>query len=128
MIRFSGTLREDHVWRRIFAPSTSPAGLAGWGILLAVAYGVVHALGWREHTGFLSLTASPGLTLGDTAPRGTVYLLLHFGAVLGTPSSGSESIMSPTLGGNRSAIPARRLTSTGTFCSRASWTLSPYAS
>ena len=72
MIRFSGTLREDHVWRRIFAPSTSPAGLAGWGILLAVAYGVVHALGWREHTGFLSLTASPGLTLGETAPRGTV--------------------------------------------------------
>ncbi len=86
MIRFASRPRPRGRWHRVFAPSSSPAGLAGWGILMAVAYGVVHALGWREHTGFLSLTASPGLSLGETTPRGTVYLLLHFGAVLGTPS------------------------------------------
>jgi hypothetical protein len=68
-------------------PATfSPAGLLGRGLLLLGAFGLVHALGWREHTGFLSLTPSPGFSLPATSAFGITYLVLYFGAVLGTPS------------------------------------------
>ena len=63
-----------------------PSALVLRAVLLAGAFGAVHALGWREHTTFLSGT--PASTAGTVAHSGTlglIYLALWFGFVLGTP-------------------------------------------
>ena len=63
-----------------------PAALVLRAVLLAAAFGAVHALGWREHTTFLSGTpAAEAGTMTRTAVPGLIYLVLWFGFVLGTP-------------------------------------------
>jgi hypothetical protein len=57
----------------------TPRGLLERALLVAVAFGAVHGLGWREETRFLSGT--PG-----NAIEGVLYLLAYFGFVLVLPT------------------------------------------
>lgn len=64
----------------------TPRGLVVRAAVLVAAHLATRLLGWRVHTGFLSLTASPGLDLSGTTFRGVAYLVLHLSAVLVVPA------------------------------------------
>jgi phosphotransferase system glucose/maltose/N-acetylglucosamine-specific IIC component len=57
----------------------SPRGFLVRALLIALAFGVVHALGWREETRFLSGTPA-SLRLG------VFYLFFYFAFVLVAPT------------------------------------------
>ena len=57
----------------------SPRGLLVRALLIALAFEVVHALGWRDETRFLSGT--PG-----SARLGILYVFLYFAFVLIAPA------------------------------------------
>ena len=57
----------------------TPRGLLVRAALFAAAFGVVHVLGWREETRFLSGTPS-NVTLG------VIYGFFYFAFVLGVPT------------------------------------------
>ena len=54
--------------------------------LISVFFLIVHALGFREHTTFLTGTPADAHTsLNQTTLFGVVYLVAYFGFVIGTP-------------------------------------------
>ena len=57
----------------------TPSGFLARAAAIVLAFGLAHALGWREETRFLSGTPA-------NAKLGALYLLLYFGAVLVAPS------------------------------------------
>jgi len=60
-------------------PFFTPRGFAVRALVIVVAFAVVHALGWREETRFLSGTKANAL-------EGLVYALLYFSTVLVAPT------------------------------------------
>jgi hypothetical protein len=72
--------------RMLRARGFPPAGMVARALLIALAFGVCHLLGWREHTTFLSGTAaSADASLQRTSTLGVIYLVAYFGFVLLTP-------------------------------------------
>ncbi len=75
-------------WRRLFvsAGMFTATGLLVRAAVLAAAYGVAHAAGWRAYTSILCGTA-PGGNPKDllAVACGVVYVALHFAWVLGVP-------------------------------------------
>lgn len=57
----------------------SPRGFLVRALLIAVAFAVVHVLGWREETRFLSGTPA-------SASLGAIYAFIYFGFVLIAPT------------------------------------------
>jgi hypothetical protein len=57
----------------------SPRGYLVRALLIAVAFALVHALGWRQETRFLSGTPA-------AVVPGLIYLCLYFAFVLGAPA------------------------------------------
>ena len=57
----------------------SPGGFLVRALLVALAFGIVHVLGWREETRFLSGTPASAL-------EGVLYLLAYFAFVLLAPT------------------------------------------
>ena len=71
------------------APILSPMGLVVWAVFVALGFAVVHTLGWRDHTTFLSGTpASAGGGAHQSEVRGMTYLALYFAVVLPVPIMG----------------------------------------
>jgi hypothetical protein len=60
----------------------SPLGLLALAALVAAAYGVVHALGWREHVSVVFATSGGG---GGQMVMGLLYVAGYFGFVLLVP-------------------------------------------
>ena len=70
----------------ISVPLFSPPGLAARALLLAIFFGACELAGWREHTTFLSGTAtSVQAGINSSVTFGLIYMLAYFGFVLGTP-------------------------------------------
>jgi len=64
----------------------SPGGLLIRALVIGVVFLVCHALGWREHTTFLSGTAKSAETgFGVSTLLGVLYLVAYFGVVLVAP-------------------------------------------
>jgi hypothetical protein len=63
----------------------SPAGLAIAAVIIAVAFGVAHALGLRPYTAVLSGTAPPGASGGAAIALGLAYVALYFAFVIVAP-------------------------------------------
>src|SRR5512144_1826649 len=64
----------------------SPRGMVLRAGLILAGFGLGHALGWREHTAFLSGTPTEaGTDLRISALLGVVYLAFYFGSVLAAP-------------------------------------------
>ena len=64
----------------------SPRGFVARALLLAVVLAVCELAGWREHTTFISGTAtSAGVGMNTVVALGLVYMLAYFGFVLGAP-------------------------------------------
>jgi hypothetical protein len=57
----------------------SPRTFVVWALVIALAFGFAHAVGWREETRFLSGTPASVL-------QGLVYALLYFAFVLIAPT------------------------------------------
>jgi hypothetical protein len=70
----------------IRAPFLSPLGFVGRALLLALAFGICELAGWREHTTFISGTAtSADAGIGSSVTLGLIYMLAYFGFVLAAP-------------------------------------------
>ena len=66
--------------------AVEPRGLLVRAALLLGALGVVHALGWREHTSFLSGTAGDAEGSREMqAVQGLLYILAWLGAWVAAP-------------------------------------------
>lgn len=64
----------------------SPHGFVVRALLLAVIYAGCELCGWREHTTFISGTASSvDAGFGTSAVYGLIYMLAYFGFVLAAP-------------------------------------------
>lgn len=64
----------------------SPRGFVARALLLAVIFAGCELAGWREHTTFISGTATSTSTgLNTSATLGLIYLLAYFGFVLAAP-------------------------------------------
>lgn len=73
-------------WRWFNAPLTTPAGLAVRAVVLLLGFAVIHALGWREHTTFLSGTPTSAAISRETAAVfGVIYICAYLGAVVLVP-------------------------------------------
>lgn len=75
-------------WRSMLASAGmfTPKGLVLRAAILAVLYGAVDALGWRESTSILCGTAPGGDPRDAVAILfGVAYVALHFAFVLGVP-------------------------------------------
>jgi len=66
-------------------PMCSPAGLVVRAGMLALIYGGVSLLGFRNAMSMLSLTFPEGGSVSWTLFRGVVYLISHFLWILGVP-------------------------------------------
>jgi hypothetical protein len=62
-----------------------PAGLLFVAAGQFGAFALVHALGWRQDTSFISMTFADGTDAADATLRGTVYMAAYFSAVLSAP-------------------------------------------
>jgi hypothetical protein len=70
----------------IRAPLFSPLGFMARALLLAVLFGVCELAGWREHTTFISGTAtSIGTGVNSSVTLGLIYMFAYFGFVLAAP-------------------------------------------
>lgn len=70
----------------IRAPLLSPFGFVARALLLAVVFGICELAGWREHTTFISGTATSADTgISASVTRGLIYMLAYFGFVLAAP-------------------------------------------
>jgi hypothetical protein len=70
----------------IRAPFLSPRGFVARAMLLAVVFGACELAGWREHTTFISGTATSADTGIDVSVTvGLIYMLAYFGFVLVAP-------------------------------------------
>ena len=68
------------------APLFSPTGFVARALLLAIFFGACELAGWREHTTFISGTATTVDTgVNASVTLGLIYMLAWFGFVLGTP-------------------------------------------
>jgi hypothetical protein len=64
----------------------SPQGFVVRAVILGMLFAICQALGWREHTTFLSGTAaSPGADANTSALLGLIYMASYFGVVLLAP-------------------------------------------
>ena len=73
-------------FRRMLIGGFSPQGFVVRALILAVLFALCQALGWREHTTFLSGTAaSAGTDANTSAVLGLVYMAAYFGFVLLAP-------------------------------------------
>lgn len=70
----------------IRAPFFSPLGFLTRALLLIFIFGICELAGWREHTTFISGTAtSTEAGMSSSVTRGLVYMLAYFGVVLAAP-------------------------------------------
>jgi len=70
----------------IRAPFLSPRGFVARALLLAALFAVCEIAGWREHTTFVSGTAtSVDSAVGTSVVLGLTYMLAYFGFVLAAP-------------------------------------------
>ena len=70
----------------IRAPFLSPTGFLTRALLLAIFFGVCELAGWREHTTFISSTATSAEAGSNSSVTfGLVYMLAYFGFVLAAP-------------------------------------------
>ena len=68
------------------APFLSPLGLVARALLIVVLYGVCEFAGGREHTTFISGTAtSVDAGIGSSVTFGLTYMLAYFGLILVAP-------------------------------------------
>ncbi|MCX7010429.1 MAG: hypothetical protein NTY53_24840 [Kiritimatiellaeota bacterium] len=73
-------------WRWLNASPTTPAGLAARAAVLLLGFAIIHALGWREHTTFLSGTTTTAAISRETAAvLGVIYICAYLGAVVVAP-------------------------------------------
>ena len=75
-------------WRKLLVSDGlfSAKGLLLRAALVAVAYGVAHAAGWREYTSILCGTAPGGDPKAVSAVAfGVAYVILHFAFVIVVP-------------------------------------------
>jgi len=56
-----------------------------WATLIMIAFGVVHALGWREFTTVLSGTIPKDNSEAEAAFKGLAYMAAYFATVLVAP-------------------------------------------
>ena len=76
---------KDWTRRVPFRRLMTPGGLLKAAVTLAVGYLVLHLLGWREYTSFLSGTIAPGAVGMRQAMMGAFYVFAYFGFVLIVP-------------------------------------------
>jgi hypothetical protein len=70
----------------IRAPLFSPLGFVARALLLVVLFAACELAGWREHTTFISGTAtSAGAGVNASVTRGLIYMFAYFGFVLAAP-------------------------------------------
>jgi hypothetical protein len=85
-------------WRWLNAPWSTPAGLAARALVLLLSLALVHALGWREHTTFLSGTpTTAAIGRATAAVLGLLYILAYLGAVVLAPILLLASALLPAL-------------------------------
>jgi hypothetical protein len=64
----------------------TPVGFLCWAALFLILYGVCECAGWREHTTFLTGTATSETdSLQMSSERGLIYMMFYFGFVLVVP-------------------------------------------
>lgn len=63
----------------------SPLGFATAAAVIALVYGVLHAIGLRPYAAILSGTAPPGAGGGEAVALGLAYVIAHFVFVIGAP-------------------------------------------
>jgi hypothetical protein len=64
----------------------SPVGFVATALLIALVFAIVHVLGWREHTTFLSGTpVSAGAGADQSEVLGTAYIAAYLAFVLLCP-------------------------------------------
>ena len=76
-----GTVPEIRQRQSFFARLLAPKTWVILALSILAAFAVVHFLGWRDDTRFISGTTAPDFTL----VRGMIYALAYFGAVLAAP-------------------------------------------
>src|SRR5690349_6318389 len=70
----------------IHAPILSPSGFVMRALLLAIIFAACELAGWREHTTFISDTAtSAEAGVNSSVTFGLIYMLAYFGFVLIAP-------------------------------------------
>jgi hypothetical protein len=75
------------VYQFIRAPFFSPRGFTTRALLLGVLFAFCELIGWREHTTFISGTAtSAEIGINSSVMLGVIYLLAYFGCVLVAPA------------------------------------------
>jgi len=68
------------------APFLSPRGFVTRALLLTFIFGICELAGWREHTTFISGTAtSVDAGINSSVTFGLIYMLAYFGFVLVAP-------------------------------------------
>jgi hypothetical protein len=63
----------------------SPRGFVTAAAVIAVVFGILHALGLRPYTSILSGTAPPGAGGGEAVLLGLVYVAAYFACVVAAP-------------------------------------------
>ena len=76
---------KDWTGRVPFLRLMTPGGYLKAAVTLAVFYIVLHLLGWREYTCFLSGTITPGAVGTRQAVMGAFYVFAYLGFVLAVP-------------------------------------------
>lgn len=62
-----------------------PRALLFWAVTILIAFGIVHALGWREFTTVLSGTIPKDNTEAEAAFKALAYMTAYFATVLIAP-------------------------------------------
>ena len=63
----------------------APRALLFWATTMLIAFGIVHALGWREFTTVLSGTVPKDNTEAEAAFKAVTYMAAYFATVLVAP-------------------------------------------
>jgi hypothetical protein len=62
-----------------------PKAMLAWAIGFALAFAIVHMLGWREFTTVLSGTIPTAASVSAASLKAAAYLATYFGTVLASP-------------------------------------------
>ncbi len=76
---------KDWIGRIPFLRLATPGGMLKAAVTIVVVYVVLHLLGWRQYTCFLSGTIAPGAVGTRHAMMGVFYVFAYFGFVLAVP-------------------------------------------
>jgi hypothetical protein len=81
----------------VYGLIVGPRALLFWAATILIAFGIVHALGWREFTTVLSGTIPKDNTEAEAAFKALAYMTTYFATVLVVPTLLIAAALNPAL-------------------------------